>query len=146
MRYTGKDLIVLMILTVLSTLSFSQDTSIPLVYGKNDTTHVVKSEYIEKANRVFTNRENLKNNNFYLRSRVNVLLNTINVNEQKISVQSKQIEKLERIIQINNQSDSLLKKQNENLRRQNSRQKSIIKTERTVFGVVLLTILGISIT
>ncbi len=131
---------------MLSTLSFSQDTSIPLVYGKNDTTHVVKSEYIEKANRVFTNRENLKNNNFYLRSRVNVLLNTINVNEQKISVQSKQIEKLERIIQINNQSDSLLKKQNENLRRQNSRQKSIIKTERTVFGVVLLTILGISIT
>lgn len=130
---------------MLSTLSFSQDISIPSIYGKNDTSHVVSSDYIEKANRVFINRENLKNKNIYLQKRVNILLNTINVNESKILAKEKQIEKLERIIQLNHQSDSLLKAKNLNLQKENSRLKSIMTIERITFGSILMGILALSL-
>jgi hypothetical protein len=87
----------------------------------------------------------LQNKNVYLESRVNILLNTINAKESKILLQEKQIEKLERIIQMNHQSDSLLKAQNKNLQKENSRLQSIMRIERITFGAILMGILALSL-
>lgn len=120
---------------LMSISGFSQTTSTQSVL-KNDTSFLVKMKKIKKANFVFVNRENLRNKNTLLHSRIKTLNLEITSLKTKNSRLNEKNNKLNQVVNITNQQKDLYKKANKNLEKINERQKKIIIGEAVLIIII----------